>query len=234
MKKTNIVVGSFLLALVIVTVACENPSSSSPSTIAVTGVALTPSSLSLVVGAQGTLIASISPESASDRSVTWTSDDPGVASVSGEGIVTALAVGNTTITVTTTDGSHTDTCAVAVTGNTTVFADQAAFEAVYGENGINRFEGGSRGGTVVSYTQNEWETQILPAGGASWVIQYLDASAFTANDTNYRFGLGQHSVRDKWMLIFNYPDGTYRDFILTESQVNAMIHEMDTIFDEIL
>ena len=49
--------------------------------------------------------ADVQPATALDRTVSWTSSNPEVASVSAEGLVTALADGQTTITVTANDGS---------------------------------------------------------------------------------------------------------------------------------
>ena len=58
------------------------------------------------------LQASVLPENATDKTLTWTSSDNNVATVS-EGVVTALSVGTTTITVTTSNGL-TDTCTITV------------------------------------------------------------------------------------------------------------------------
>ncbi len=60
-----------------------------------------------------TLVASILPANADDKSVTWTSNNNNVATVEN-GVVTGVAGGNTVITVTTVDGSKTDTCEVTV------------------------------------------------------------------------------------------------------------------------
>ena len=56
------------------------------------------------------LTATVLPANAGDKSVTWSSDDETVATVSSSGLVTFVARGSCTITVTTTDGSFTDTC----------------------------------------------------------------------------------------------------------------------------
>ena len=60
-----------------------------------------------------TLTATVLPENATDKSVTWSSSDEAIATVA-EGVVTAVAEGTATITVTTTDGGLTATCAVTV------------------------------------------------------------------------------------------------------------------------
>lgn len=81
----------------------------------VESVSLNKDTTSLVVSATETLTATVLPSNATDKTVTWVSSDPTKATVSNEGLVTALAAGETTITVTTTDGAFTDTCVVTVT-----------------------------------------------------------------------------------------------------------------------
>ena len=86
-----------------------------PATVAVTGVTLAPTSATLTLGETETvtLIPTVLPAEATDKSVTWSSSDEAVATVT-DGVVTAVAAGTATITVTTTDGAKTATCAVTV------------------------------------------------------------------------------------------------------------------------
>ena len=85
-----------------------------PSTIAVTGVSLNKSTLSLEEGGSESLVATVSPSNASNKAVNWKSSATGVATVDGNGKVTAVKAGSATITVTTSDGSKTATCEVKV------------------------------------------------------------------------------------------------------------------------
>ncbi len=83
-------------------------------TVAVTGVTLNQSEAQMTVGGETlTLTATVNPNNATDQSVSWSTSDANVATVEN-GVVTAVAAGNATITVTTTDGSFTATCAVTV------------------------------------------------------------------------------------------------------------------------
>lgn len=83
--------------------------------IPVTGVALSAEDITLTeVGETATLTAIITPEDTTNKTVTWTSNDPSVATVSDTGVVTAVANGTTTITVTTEDGGFTAHCTVEV------------------------------------------------------------------------------------------------------------------------
>ncbi len=83
--------------------------------VAVTGVEVTPASVSLEKEGTQQLNVNVLPANAYDKSVTFTSDKPGVATVSSTGLITALGEGTATITVKTTDGEKTATCAVTVT-----------------------------------------------------------------------------------------------------------------------
>lgn len=82
---------------------------------AATSVELTPATLSIAALATSQLTATVLPSNASNKAVTYVSSDPTKATVSAGGLVTGVAAGSTTITVTSTDGSFTDTCVVTVT-----------------------------------------------------------------------------------------------------------------------
>ncbi|EOS21215.1 hypothetical protein C806_04531 [Lachnospiraceae bacterium 3-1] len=84
-----------------------------PEVIPVTGVTLSAPTLSLEIGKSSTLTATVAPANASNKAVTWKSNNTGVATVNN-GKVTAVKAGSATITVTTVDGSKTATCAVTV------------------------------------------------------------------------------------------------------------------------
>ena len=83
------------------------------ATVPVTGVTMNKTSTSLYVGDTETLTATVAPDNATNRAVTWASSNPSVAKVEN-GVVTALACGTAVITATTQDGNHTATCAVTV------------------------------------------------------------------------------------------------------------------------
>ena len=83
--------------------------------VAVTGVKLAYNDLTLKIGTSLKLVARIEPTNATNKAVTWSSDNTAVATVSDAGLVEAKTVGTATITVTTTDGGHTATCSFTVT-----------------------------------------------------------------------------------------------------------------------
>ena len=82
--------------------------------VAVQSIALNNTALALAVGESGTLIASVNPSNATDKTVTWSSSNTSVATVSG-GRVTAVKAGTATITVTA--GGKTASCVVTVTND---------------------------------------------------------------------------------------------------------------------
>ena len=82
--------------------------------VSVTGVSLDESSITLDVGGNQTLTATVTPEDATNKKVRWTSDNEAVATVSEDGVVTAVAGGTAVITATTHDGLFTATCTVTV------------------------------------------------------------------------------------------------------------------------
>lgn len=90
----------------------------------VTGVTLNTSEVTMGgVGSTYKLTASVQPADAQNQNVTWTSDNPDVVTVSENGTLTAVAMGDATVTVTTAEGSYTASCTVKVR------ADKAALQA---------------------------------------------------------------------------------------------------------
>ena len=83
--------------------------------VAVTGVSVSPTELDLEPGDVSNLTATVAPNDATNKNVTWVSSNTSVATVDNNGQVIAVADGNATITVTTVDGSYIATCAVTVT-----------------------------------------------------------------------------------------------------------------------
>lgn len=87
----------------------------SVDTVPVTGVSVTPQTLSITTGNTYALTAKVTPENATDQTVNWTSSEESVATVAANGVVTAVAEGKTTITATTADGNYKASCTVTVT-----------------------------------------------------------------------------------------------------------------------
>lgn len=85
------------------------------ATVYVSDIVLNKTSATLNVGENVQLNASVSPSSATNKSVSWTSDNTSVATVSGNGLVTAKSAGNAIITCKANDGSgEKATCTITV------------------------------------------------------------------------------------------------------------------------
>lgn len=86
----------------------------------VTGVELNKSSTELPNGTTETLVASVLPSDAADKSVTWSSSNPFVVTVDENGVITGVNEGTSIVTVTTNDGGFTDSCLVNVIEDTII------------------------------------------------------------------------------------------------------------------
>ena len=84
-----------------------------PTVISVTGVSLDKTSLTLTEGGSDTLNATVTPDNATNKTVTWESNNTSVATVEN-GKVTAHSAGTAAITVKTADGGYEVTCFVTV------------------------------------------------------------------------------------------------------------------------
>ncbi|GHV79640.1 hypothetical protein AGMMS49944_14310 [Spirochaetia bacterium] len=162
--------------------------------VGVTGVTINKSSLSLVVGATETLTAAVAPLNATNKAVTWSSSNSGIASVAG-GVVTAVAPGTATITVTTVDGSRTASAAVTVPAPGTL-AISIGFN--FGAITIT----GSDGNNIISRGEDMSKPTnlALSAAGYSSVQWYVDGvlkTGATGNSitlTAAAYDIRNHSV----------------------------------------
>jgi uncharacterized protein YjdB len=125
-----------------ITATAENVSGTATVTVKakvypVTGVTLDKTSLTLTEGETETLKATVAPDNATDKSITWSSSNASVATVDASGKVTAVSAGTATITVKTADGGKTADCAVTVNQKvipvTGVSLDKTELELTKGE-----------------------------------------------------------------------------------------------------
>jgi hypothetical protein len=85
--------------------------------ISVESVSVEPAQLELAIRGRQTLVATIFPKNATNKSITWSSDKPETVSVDEKGRIRANTAGEATITATTEDGAKTATCLVTVKDN---------------------------------------------------------------------------------------------------------------------
>jgi hypothetical protein len=164
-------------------------------TVNVTGVALDRTTLSLKAGETATLAATVQPANATDKSVTWTSANTGIATVSATGLVTAVKEGKTTITATTRNGAKTATCEVTVTAAGSGGTDPGTG----GRLVAYLYDGGEAGGTFnYEYDNQNRLTKITATGQLAGVwnvtyptsntVRYINANdnfTFTKNSQGY-------------------------------------------------
>jgi hypothetical protein len=103
--------------------------------VAVEGIVVSPASSTLTIGGNTTLqlTRTINPVAATNQMVSYATSNPSIATVNAGGLVTAVSVGNATITATTQEGSFKATCVIAVNANTAGIIDDAVLGA-----GINQ------------------------------------------------------------------------------------------------
>ena len=143
--------------------------------IAVESVTLDKTSLDLYVGNTAELNATVEPENAADKIVTWSSSDPTVATVDTNGNVKALKPGTTTITATA--GGKSDTCTVTVSYPVNI-PDTYDIELIVGEGGEAKtsLTNASAGSTItVAVTPDEgYELDYITVDG-----ERIDGTTFT-------------------------------------------------------
>ena len=112
MKNKFFALFTILLSIsLITTYSCKKEKVKS---VSVTEVGLNKTSTTLIEGETETLVATVMPENATDKSVVWESGNESAATVSQEGLVTAVGEGKATITVKTNDGGFSASCEVTV------------------------------------------------------------------------------------------------------------------------
>ena len=189
--------------------------------VAVTGVTVSPDTLDLTVGASSTLTATVAPDNATNKNVTWSSDNA-CATVDANGKVTAVSAGTATITATTVDGGKTDTCTVTVAAAADA-APEGTYKGIAIVNGAN-FEivialGNQTNGLVAVRLSNK---DAIPTGIA------FDSSTkeFTITTTGNYSGLTYGDITgvydaDNDKLTSVACGGTIKDYVSNNGEIVA-------------
>ena len=151
-------------------VACNNNETPNENgnngtqTVAVESVTLNKTQLTLDVGGEETLTATVTPDNATDKTVTWSSDNTAVATVEN-GKITAVAAGTAMITATAGDKSATCTVTVnaPVTVDYTVTAEE--WEAALSKDAFTNFTATVKLGDIVTYIKVDPENDIYYVKG---------------------------------------------------------------------
>ena len=160
-------------------------------TVSVTKVSVT-TSKSIKVGESASLTATVSPSSATNKSVTWSSGNSSVATVDSGGTVTGIGAGTATITVKTNDGGKTDTCkvtvstvsvsSVSITSSTTIIKGQSTTltPTVNPSNATNKNVTWSTSNSSVASVSNG---TVTANGGGTATITVASVSNSSETDT---------------------------------------------------
>ena len=143
--------------------------------VAVTGVTLNKTILSLKKGASEKLTVQITPANADNTQVEWSTSDATVAAVAADGTVTALKEGTAVITVTTKDGAKTADCEVTVTADTQGGGTESGGTDDGKGNGGTESGGTESGGN--SGTTNTYTVTFNTAGGSAVAAQTVKEGA---------------------------------------------------------
>lgn len=166
----------------------------------VTGVSLDKRSLSMKTGENQTLIATVSPDDATDKSLVWTSSNEAVATVDENGFVTGIKEGTATITVTTADGSFTDSCEVTVSCAHTNKSEFVAVASTCEIQGNNLYYVCNDCGKVFKadgVTETTVADETLPLAEHTYVHFDEDPA------THFALGMKEHYTCDICMKLFD-------------------------------
>jgi hypothetical protein len=150
--------------------------------VAVTSVSLSETSRTLKIGDTDQLTATVVPANATNKSVTWFSDKQGIATVNSSGLVTAIAAGTATITVTTVDGGF------KASDNITVVAtDYVLYERWYAGKNEGIFSAEITDGILSN------ETELIPTREDD---EGLYVPSYSPDKTKIAFVRQKGTIRD--------------------------------------
>ncbi|MEI5993772.1 Ig-like domain-containing protein [Candidatus Enterococcus mansonii] len=135
-----------------------------PKKVAVTDITVPPSTIQLKLKEVKQLTAVVKPENATNKKITWSSSDPSIATVSGNGEITGQALGKVTIIAQTEDGHKESRCIVEVT------QDETDDHGDTGETATKIIEGAIVKGKINSETDIDVFEMPLPEGPDKTVV----------------------------------------------------------------
>jgi glucosylceramidase len=157
--------------------------------IAVTGVTMNPTSVSITKGTTTQLTAILAPTNASNKNVTWSSNNTAVATVSTTGIVTGVSAGTATISVKSEDGAITATSTITVINPLSL----SGFYNIISRNsnkGLDVADNSTTSGSriqqydIVSGGGNNQRWKFVDAGNGAYYIIVKSTSFYLATGTN--------------------------------------------------
>lgn len=156
-----------------------NGTPSGDVTYKVTGVSLNKTELPLFTGESEQLTATVKPDNATNKTVTWESSNTAVATVDESGNVAAVAAGEATITVKTADGGHTATCQIKVTQATYNISIDASLDFAEAYIGYDRPTAKT---VTITNTGNRPLTLTQPVSTSSFEVSSLSKTELAAGE----------------------------------------------------
>jgi len=180
--------------------------------VAVTGITLSQAEATLTEGESLTLTATVAPDNATDKAVTWSSSNAAVATVDDNGKVTAVAEG--TATITAKAGDKEATCVVTV--------EKKAEEIVYAEIANGDYYLKNVGSGKFLTGANDWGTQAsLGEYGLSITLERLPNGKYTL-DTHVANNEADHYLGSN-----GYIDASVTEWIITEPKSGTYALTLD-------
>ncbi|MEP6930655.1 MAG: Ig-like domain-containing protein [Flavobacterium sp.] len=210
---------------------------SNPGTVvAVTGVTLSPTTATLLVGATQQVTPTVAPATATNKTVTYASGNTAVATVNASGLITAVAAGTATITVTTQDGAKTATCAVTVSASnvavtsvslspTTVSlavgGTQQLTPTVLPSNATNKAVTYSSGNTAVATVNTAGVVTAVANGSATITVTTVSGSKTSTCAVTVSTPTGTYfTIKNRWTGAYLSDNGTNVGYGATASNNN--------------
>jgi poly(beta-D-mannuronate) lyase len=192
--------------------------------VSVTGVTSNPETATLAIGTINQLNAVIVPSNASNMQVSWSSSDSDVATVSSNGIVTAVSLGNSTITATTANGSFTDTSIITVVAAITPpdcmqgtnLALDKVLSSFSDEQAVN-----VASNAIDGDTDNRWSARNFPQDlvidlGAAYYIGSFNLHPYQSRDYQYLIEGSVNSPTARFTTIVDRQNNTQQSAVISD------------------
>lgn len=205
------------------TFSWTSASNCSSTPVAVTGVTLAPATVTLGVGATQQLTPTVAPANATNKTVSYSSNNTGVATVNGSGLVTGVATGSATITVTTQDGAKTATTAITVsssnvavtsvslsptTATLAVGATQQLTATVLPSNATNKAVSYASNNTGVATVNSSGLVTAVANGTATITVTTADGNKTSTAAITVSTATGTYfTIKNKWTGNYLYDAG---------------------------
>jgi hypothetical protein len=159
---------------------CTAGSGGGGQDVPVSSVTVSPENVSLNIGGTSTLSATVSPSDATNKNVSWSSSNTGIATVDASGVMTAVAEGTAVVTVTTEDGGYTATSSISVISDPPSNKYEAEDATLTGCSTASSVTGFSGTGYVDGSTYSNpdvisWTVNGIAAGNYDVIIGYNGA-----------------------------------------------------------